>query len=87
MPLSGEKNDVSKFSQSSLIGSLSNLQIPRTGIKARMNSKLGRIGLVALELFALEHGNFFPMDIMEKMMSPLFLSCLQQIGKVIRPFC
>ena len=60
MPLSGEKNDVSKFSQSSLIGSLSNLQIPRTGIKARMNSKLGRIGLVALELFALEHGNFFP---------------------------
>ena len=60
MPLSGEKNDVSSFSQSPLIGSLSNLQVTRTGIKARTSSNLARIGLFTLELFALEHGNFFP---------------------------
>ena len=54
MPLSGEKNDVSSFSQSPLIGSMSNLQVTRTGIKARMSSNLGRIGLFTLELFALE---------------------------------
>ena len=30
-PLSGEKNDVSSFSQSPLIGSLSNLRVTRTG--------------------------------------------------------
>ena len=60
MPLSGEKNDVSSFSQSPLIGSLSNLEVMRTGIKARMSLNLGRIGLVPLELFALERGNVFP---------------------------
>ena len=59
VPFSGEKNDVSSFSQSPLIGFLSNLQITRTGIKARMSSNLGRIGLLTLELFALERG-FFP---------------------------
>ena len=60
MPLSVEKNDVSSFSQSPLIGFLSNLQVTRTGIKARMSSNLGQIGLFTLELFALEQGFFSP---------------------------
>ena len=60
MPFSGEKNDVSSFSQSPLIGSLSNLQVMRTGIKARTSSNLGRIGLFTLELFALEHRFLIP---------------------------
>ena len=46
-----KKNDVSTFSQSPLIGSLSNLQVMRTGIKARISSNLGQIGLFTLELF------------------------------------
>ena len=50
-----KKNDVSSFSQSPLIGSLSNLQVMSTGIKAQKSSNLGRIGLFTLELFALEH--------------------------------
>ena len=54
-PSSVKKNDVSSFSQSPLIGSLSNLQGMRTGIKAGTSSNLGRIGLFTLELFALEH--------------------------------
>ena len=54
-PSAVKKNDVSSFSQSPLIGSLSNLQVIRTGIKARTGSNLGRIGLFTLELFALEH--------------------------------
>ena len=48
------KNGVSAFSQSPLIGSLSNLQVTRTGIKCRMRSNLGRVGLFTTELFALE---------------------------------
>ena len=36
------------------------LQVTRTGRKARMSSNLGQIGLFTLELFALEHGFFFP---------------------------
>ena len=60
MPLSGEKiKDVFSFSGSPLIGSLSNLQVMRIGIKARANSNLGRIGLFTLKLFALER-RFFP---------------------------
>ena len=39
-----KKNDVSSFSQSPFIGSLSNLQVMRTGIKARTSSNLGQIG-------------------------------------------
>ena len=54
-PSAVNKNDVSSFSQSLLIGSLSNLQVMRTGIKARTNLNLVRIGLFTLELFALEH--------------------------------
>ena len=46
MPFGG-KSDVSNFSQSPLIKSLSNLQVKSTGIKARTNSNLGRIGLKA----------------------------------------
>ena len=51
---------VKKMMSPALIGSLSNLQVTRTGIKARMSSNLGRIGLFMLELFALELRNFFP---------------------------
>ena len=53
-----KKNDVSSFSQSPLMGFLSDLQVMRTGIKARTGLNLGRIGLFTLELFALEHGFF-----------------------------
>ena len=45
------KKDVSIFSQPSLVGSLSNLQITRTGTKTWISSNLGRIGLFTLELF------------------------------------
>ena len=45
-PSTVKKNDVSSFSQSPLIGSLSNLQVMRTGIKARTSSNLGQIGLL-----------------------------------------
>ena len=41
MPLSGEKNDVSNFSQSPLMRYLSNLQVTRTGIKARNEFEFG----------------------------------------------
>ena len=53
-PSAVKENDVSSFSQSPLIGSLSNLRVMRTGIKARMNLNFGRIGLFTLELFTLE---------------------------------
>ena len=49
-----KKNDVSSFSQAPLIRYLSNLQVTRTCIKARMSSNLGRIRLFTLDLFALE---------------------------------
>ena len=58
-----KKNDVSSFSQSSLIGSLSNFQVMRTGIKVQMSLNLGRVGLFTLELFALERGFFFAIDL------------------------
>ena len=60
VPLSCKNNDVSSFSQSPLIGHLSNLQVTMRDIKARMSSNLGLIGLFTLELFALEPENFFP---------------------------
>ena len=56
-----------------LLGSLSNLQVKRTGIKARMNSNLGRIGLFTLELLPLSADIFCHLLIMEKMMSLRFL--------------
>ena len=74
MPLSGEKNDVSSFSQSLLIGSLSNLQVTGTGIKDRTRLNLGRIRLFTLELLPSSVEFVFHRFIMEKMMSPLFLS-------------
>ena len=45
-------------------------------MKARMSSNLGRIAILTLELFAIECGIFFPIDlfIMEKMISSSFLS-------------
>ena len=58
-----KKKDFSSFSQSPLIGSLSNLQVMRTGIKARTSSNLGRIRQFTLELYALERG-FFPHRLM-----------------------
>ena len=45
---------VSAFFQSSLIKSLSNLQIKGTCIKSRMNSNLDWVRLFTMELFALE---------------------------------
>ena len=59
-PSAKKKNDVSSFSQSPLIGSLSDLQVMRTGIKARTSSNLGRIGLFTLKLFAFEHRFLIP---------------------------
>ena len=73
-PWAVKENDVSRFSQSPLIRYLSNLQLKRTGIKARKSSNLGRIGLLTSELFALESGFFHHRLTMEKMMYPLFLS-------------
>ena len=73
-PCAVKKNDVSSFSQSPLIGSLSNLQVTRTGINARTSSNLNRIGLFTFELFATERGFFSHRLKMEKMMSPLFSS-------------
>ena len=51
------QNGVSAFSQSALIGSLSNLQVTRTGIKSQMSSTLGQVRLFTTELFALERSN------------------------------
>ena len=51
------ENGVSMFSQSPLIGSLSNLQITRTGIKYLMSSNLDRVGFFTTELFALERSH------------------------------
>ena len=65
------ENGVSAFSQSPLIGSLSNLQVTRTGIKSRMSLNLGRVGRFTTELFALERSNWLWMG---KMVSPSFLS-------------
>ena len=59
-PSAVKKNNVSSFSQSPLIGSLSNLQVMRTGIKARTSLNLGRIGLFTLQLFAFEHRFLIP---------------------------
>ena len=59
-PSAVKKKDVSSFSQSPLIGSLSNFEGMRTGIKARTSSNLGRIGIFTLELFALKQGFLIP---------------------------
>ena len=49
------KNSVATFSPSSLIGSLSNLQVTRTSIKSRMSLNLGQVRLFIISLYALEH--------------------------------
>ena len=46
------KNGVSAFSQSPLLGSLSNLQVTRTDIKSRMSSTLGWIRLFSLQSYS-----------------------------------
>ena len=66
------QNGVPAFSQSPLIGSVSNLQVTRTGIKSRMSSNLGRVGFFTTELFALERSHWLWMG---KMVTPSFLSC------------
>ena len=58
-----EKNDVASFSQSFLIGSLSNLQVTSTGIKVHMSSNFGLIGLFTLELFVIERLILSPTDL------------------------
>ena len=65
------ENAVSAFSQIPLIGSSSNLQVTRTGIKSRMSSNLGRVGLFTTKLFVLERSHWL---LMGQMMSPSFLS-------------
>ena len=65
------KNGVPAFSQSPLIGSLSNLQVTRTGIKSSVSSNLGRVNLFTMELFALERSHWLWMG---KMVSLSFLS-------------
>ena len=65
------QNCVPAFSQWPLIRSLSNLQVTRTGIKSRMSSNLGQVGLFTTELFALECSHWLWMG---KMGSPSFLS-------------
>ena len=64
-------NGENAFSQSPLIGSSSNMQVTRTGIKSRMSSNLGRVRLFTTKLFALERSHWL---LMGKMMSPSFLS-------------
>ena len=54
-----EKNIVDTIVPSFLIGSSSNLQISRSGIKSRTCFILGQIRLFALELLALECQHFF----------------------------
>ena len=60
---------VSTFSQSPLIGSLSNSQVRTTGIKSWMIFNLGQVGLFTTELFALEHFHWLWMG---KMVSASF---------------
>ena len=67
------KNAVSAFSQSPLIGSLSNLQVMRTGIKSQMSLNFDQVRLFTTELFALEWSHWLRMG---KMMSPSFLKLL-----------
>ena len=65
------KNGVSAFSESPLIGSLSNLLVTRQAQKSWMNLNLCRVGLFTTELFALERSHWLWMG---KMVSPSFLS-------------
>ena len=68
LPLTYNVKTVSPtFSQLPLIGSLSNLQVTRTGIKSGMRSNLGQVRLFTTELFAF----YFEWG---KMVSPSFLS-------------
>ena len=57
-----------KIVSSVLIGSSSDLQLMRTGIKSWTSSISGLIRLFASELHALGHLNFFHRFIMEKML-------------------
>ena len=71
MAIYNGKNGVSAFSESYLIGPLSNWQVTRTGIISRTSSNSGRVGLFTTELFALER---FHRLWMGKMVSLFFLS-------------
>ena len=54
------ENGVSTFSQLLLIRSFLYLQVTRTCIKSRTSSNFGQIGLLTIELAALEHLENFP---------------------------
>ena len=54
------ENGVSTFSRLLLIWSFLYLQVTRTCIKSRMSSNFGQIGLLTMELAALEHLKNFP---------------------------
>ena len=57
------ENVVRSITTSVLIGNSSNLQITKTAIKSRISSISGQIGLVGLELPALEQRKIFPIDL------------------------
>ena len=56
-------NDVYTLVRSVFIWSVSNLNVTRTGIKSRMSSNFGQIGLLPLELRAHERLKYFPYGI------------------------
>ena len=63
MPLNAAKTIVvDMIAPSVLIGSSSNLQVARTGIKSWTSSVFGQFRLFASELHAFEH-HFFPIDL------------------------
>ena len=63
MPLSGDKNDVSNFSQSPLMRYLSNLQVTGTGIKARNELECGPDRFIHFGVIRPLALNFFPVDL------------------------
>ena len=69
LPLTYNAQNGVMFSQSPLIGSLSNLQVTRTGIKSWMSLNLSRVGLFTTDLFALGRSHWLWMG---KILSPSF---------------
>ena len=60
LPLTYNGENVQSITTSFLIGALLNLQVTRTAIKSQMCLILGQVGLVTLELLALERRKIFP---------------------------
>ena len=63
MPLRGEENYVSNFSQSPLTRYLSNLQVTRTGIKVRNESEFGPDRFIHFGVIRPWVLNFFPINL------------------------